>query len=326
MVGTRGHNLVFLSVFAALGCGDDATSAEGSGSSASSTTDGANASTGEGGNSSTAASDSASSGGTTDASSSGTTVGVASSTGSSTGEPATSAGTTDAGTTGGTASTEETGDETGGTATVCADGGEFVLQWGLQVPGGIFPDDVPEDLTATCSFTPSVAAGEIPFTCNGVDFLVTVESTPVAALPDTAQSVEVRLHRQIGPLGFPDFWVDLEFADGQRFSFINSSVLVPNNNTVELPYGMVLSEEDCGPYNIGNPFQPEDPCGEQMWHGLRLDLDTDVTVFHGAHAEGASSGVDVGFWVATARDYGVLPKTCDFAARFYSAMVVTAAE
>jgi len=222
-----------------------------------------------------------------------------------------------------TSSTEETGDETGGVATVCEDGGELVLQWSLQVPGGIYPDDIPEDLSATCSFAPSMTAGEVPLSCDDVNLLVTIESTPAAVLPDEAQSVEVRIHRQVGPLGFPDFWVQLDFTDGRQLSLVNSSVLQPNNNTVELPYSMALSDEECGPYNIGNPLQPEDPCGEQMWLGLELDLDANLTVFHGAQADGTSEGNDVGFWVAAARDYGVLPKFCDFSATFYSAMVVT---
>lgn len=323
MFGTRGHNLVFLSLFAAIGCGDDVTSADGSGSSTSST--GAETSSGAGPTTEA----SGSSGGSTSGSSSGsTTTAPGSSSSSGDDSTTTSEGTTESstGADSTTTSTEETGDETGGVATVCEDGGELVLQWSIQAPGGVFPDDIPEDLTATCSFTPSMTAGEIPLSCDGLDLLVTIESTPVAVLPDTAQSVEVRVHRQAGPLGFPDFWVDLVFADGQALWLVSSSVLTPNNNTVELPYGMVLSEQDCGPYNIGNPLQPEDPCGEQMWLGLELDLDESLTVFHGAQADGTTAGTDVGFWVAAARDYGVLPKFCDFSATFYSAMVVTEAE
>lgn len=322
MLGARGHHLVFLSLLASLGCGDDVTSAEGSGSSTSSGT-GVDASTGA----NTTATASGSTGGTTGGSTSGSTTAVTGSS-SSGSDGSSSSGDTTGGSTseGTTSSTEETGDETGGVTTVCEDGGALVLQWSLQVPGGIYPDDIPEDLTATCSFAPSMTAGELPFTCGEVDFLVTIESTPMAALPDAAQSVDVRIHRQVGPLGFPDFWVQLDFADGEQFWLVNSSVLQPNNNTVELPYGMVLSEEECGPYNIGNPIQPEDPCGDQMWLGLELDLDNDLRVFHGAQAEGASAGNDVGFWVQSARDYGVLPKFCDFSATFYSAMVVTAAE
>lgn len=307
------------------------TSADGSGSSTSSST-GAEASTGGGTN----PSGSGSSGGTTGSSSgstSGSTTVVGTSTSSSSGDSSsTSSGddTTGSETTVGTTSSAEdtgdTGDETGGVATVCEEGGELVLTWSVSVPGGTFPDDIPEDLSESCAFTPSAIAGEIPFTCEGVDFLVTIESTPAAVLPDTAQAVEVRLHRQAGPLGFPDFWVDLGFADGERVSLISSSVLQPNNNTVEIPYSMALSEEECGPYNIGNPIQPKDPCGDQMWLGLEIDLDANLTVFHGSHAEGENDGNDVGFWVAAARDYGVLPKFCDFSATFYSAMVVTGGE
>ncbi len=318
MLGTRRQHLISLSLFAALGCGDDVTAADGSGSSSSST--GTEASTGDGTTPSSSSSTSTS--GSSSGSTSGSTTAVEGSTSgssSSGGDDTTGGDTTD-----GTSST--TGDETGGVATVCEEGGEFVLSWSLQVPAGTFPDDIPEDLTATCAFAPSITAGEIPFTCDAVEFLVTIESTPMAVLPDEPQAVDVRIHRQAGPLGFPDVWVELGFADGQRISLINSSVLVPNNNTVELPYGMVLSDEDCGPYNVGNPFQPEDPCGDQMWLGLQLDLDADLTVFHGAQAEGAIDGTSVGFWVAAARDYGVLPKFCDISATFYSAMVVTAAE
>ena len=323
MLGARGHHLIFLSLFVSVGCGDDVTSAEGSDSSTSSST-GADPSAG----SNTTGTAPGTSGGSTGGSASGSSTAVTEA-GSSSGsdDSSTFGGTTEAGTTDGTtSSTDQTGDETGGVATVCEDGGEFVLQWSLQVPGGVYPDDIPEDLSATCSFAPSMTAGEIPFTCNDVDFVVTIGSTPMAVLPDAAQSVEVRIHRQVGPLGFPDFWVQLNFADGVQLWLVNSSVLQPSNNTVELPYGMALSEEDCGPYNIGNPIQPEDPCGDQMWLGLELDLDDDLRVFHGAQAEGASAGNDVGFWVQSARDYGVLPKFCDFSATFYSAMVLTEAE
>ncbi len=327
MFGTRAHSLAFLSLLTAVGCGDDTTSAEGSASSTSSTS-------GVDAGSSSDSTSAAVTGSTTLGSTSGAGSGSGSGSSTATGEPSSSSGaetsgTSDASTSEGTTSTTstgETGDETGGVATVCEDGGALVLSWSLQVPGGVYPDDIPEDLTATCSFAPSMTAGEIPFTCDGVDFLVAIESTPMAVLPDEAQSVEVRIHRQVGPLGFPDFWVELGFADGQRVWLINSSVLAPNNNTVELPYDMALSDQDCGPYNIGNPIQPEDPCGEQMWLGLELDLDANLTVFHGAQADGTSGGTGVGFWVATARDYGVLPKFCDFSATFYSAMVVTDAE
>lgn len=297
------------------GCGDDTTATEGSGSSSSSTsgsdTSVTSASSGDEVTSSTGSTDPTSSTGSADGSSS---TGVAETTG-------TTGGTGGTGSSSGGASSSESGDETGGVATVCEEGGELVLQWGLQVPGGIYPDDIPTDLVETCAYTPQ--AGALGLDCPSVDLVVTVESTPAVDLPAEASNVDVRLHRAVGPLGFPDFWMDIDFGGARNFSFVSSSVFAPPNATVELPHGMSLSDEDCGPFNIGTPFEPKDPCGDQMWLGVELDLDVPLTVFHGAYADGTVDGDDVGVWVGTARDYGTLPQTCDFAASFFTTMVVT---
>ncbi len=266
-----------------------------------------------------------------------TTGDSTSTTGATLGTSSTSAQDTTAGsssssgseTTGGSSSdsssdSSSSGETTGGAAEACEDGGQLVLSWGLQVPGGVYPDDIPTDLDATCAFSPSATPGELPLACGkGLDLLVTVESDPPVVLPAEGQPVEVRVHRQPGPLGFPDFWVELTFEEGRRFSFVSSSVLVPNNETVELPFDMALSAADCGPFNIGTPFEPEDPCGDQMWLGLDLSLDDPLTVFHGTYGSGMSGGDEVGVWVGTARDYGVLPKFCDIAPAFFTTMVVS---
>ncbi len=306
----------FAVCLAPVACGDDVSSGGGT----------------DGGSSSTSGSGASSSGSTSDVGTTGSGTGTGTGTGTLAGtgtgtgtEGDTGTGTgTESGTTGtdGSSSSSSGDGTTGGVATVCDEGGEFVLLWGLQVPGGIFPDDIPTDLIETCTFTPSMIAGELPIACPELDLLFTIESTPMAELPDAAQDVDVRLHRAPGPLGFPDFWVDLQFADGPRISLVNSSVFVPPNATVELPFDMSVSDEECGPFNVGTPFQPEDPCGEQMWLGIDLALDVPYTVFHGTHAEGVADGDDVNVWVGTARDYGVLPQFCDFSAIFFSTMVI----
>jgi|GEM_PF-2293449 len=310
--------IALLSSLALAACADDVSSGEGSGTDSSSST---GADTGTSNPSTTGAS--ATGTGSTGDTTSDASTGAADSTGTTGSTDDTTTGESSSGSSG--SSSGSTGGETGGVATVCEEGGEAVLLFGIQVPGGDFPNDIPTDLVESCSFTPSLAVGEMPVACDGLDLVFTVESTPMVDLPDVAQAVDVRLHRAPGPLGFPNFWVQLDFADGEQFSFVNSSVLPPPNATVELPYSMALSEQDCGPFNIGTPFQPEDPCGDQMWLGVDLDLDENLTVFHGAYAAGTSGGANVGVWVGSARDYGVLPKTCDFAASFFTTMVVTEA-
>ena len=303
-----------LSLLAA--CGDDTTAADGSGSTSSSTS-GSEASV-------TSASSSDEVTGSTDLTSSTGSADESTSTGGESSATSTgigSTGSTGEGSSSGDSSSSEGGDETGGVSTVCEDGGELVLQWGLQVPGGIYPDDIPTDLIETCAYTP--APGALTLDCPSVDLVVTVESTPAVDLPADAGNAAVRLHRAIGPLGFPDFWMEIDFDGERNFSFVSSSVFVPPNATVELPHGMSLSEEECGPFNIGTPFEPEDPCGDQMWLGVDLDLDVPTTVFHGTYADGTIDGDDVGVWVGTARDYGTLPQFCDFAASFFTTMVVT---
>ncbi|MCR9164030.1 MAG: hypothetical protein ACE37F_01980 [Nannocystaceae bacterium] len=297
------------------GCGDDTTAADGSGST-SSTGSTSEESVGSAGPTGGATGSSSS----TDASSS-EGGDVSTSTGDDpSGTSSGSSSVTDPSTTSDSSSSDTT-DETGGMSTVCEDGGDLVLQWGLQVPGGVYPDDIPTDLVETCAYTPQV--GALALSCPSVDLVVTVESTPAVDLPADASNVDVRLHRAVGPLGFPDFWMEIDFDGGQNFSFVSSSVFDPPNATVELPHSMALSDQDCGPFDIGTPFEPMDPCGEQMWLGVELDLDAQLTVFHGSYAAGTSAGEDVGVWVGTARDYGTLPQFCDFAPAFFTTMVVT---
>lgn len=321
MLGVRKLILVSSVLVGLTACGDDTSSADGSGTGSTSTTDGGSGPTTSDTSGMTVSSGGATSGSSTGAGTttdaSGTTGSTGEETTSSTGEP----------TTGSSSSTgdESTGDETGGVATVCEDGGDLVLQWTLEVPGGTFPDDIPTDLDESCTFVPG-GAGELPIECAMADYLITVTSTPMVELPTEGQAVDIRIRRQVGPLGFPDFWVDLEFADGSALTLVSASVLQPSNDTVELPYAMALSESECGPFNIGNPIQPEDPCGDQMWQGVQLDLDVNLTVFHGTHSTGTTGGVDVDAWVGTARNYLALPKTCDISASFYNVMVATASE
>lgn len=307
-----------------LGCGDDVSSASGSEGSSSSTAGttsmseetSTSAETSTPGSSTSTASDTTGTSGDASSTTASSSAGVSSSGSDSSGDGSSS----------GDSSSSSSGGEGKGIATVCEEGGEFVLGWGLQVPGGTFPDDIPSDLIATCDFAPSLDPTEIPIACAEVVLLFTIESTPVLTLPTEPQQVDVRLHRAPGPLGFPDIWAELAFYDGPRVFVANSSVLDPASPTIELPYDMVLSEEECGPYNIGTPLEPKDNCGDQMWHGVELDLDEDATVFHGTHLMGSNEGDEVGVWVQTARDYGKLPQFCDIPVRFFSFMVVSETE
>ena len=310
-----------MAMLIAVGCGDDTSTADGGGSSSTSST-GADATTGTTGGAATSEAQTTTSGGSTssgggDVSSSSSSSGAADESGSSTGGASTSTGEASSSSSSGEGSTS-TG---GGGALSCEDGGEQVVSWTLQVPGGVFPDDIPTDLDETCSLLLPTGPSEIRVDCPSTDLVFTVETDPVLALPSNAQSVAVQLRRAVGPLGFPDFWATLEFqADGLELGLVNSSVLDPGPG-FDLPLGMALSAEDCGPFTLTGPFGMEDPCGDQMWLGIDLDLDAPLTVFHGAHDAAPDDGATVDAWVGTARDYGDLPQFCDIAASFFAIVV-----
>lgn len=298
-----------------MACGDDASTTDGGGTSS---TGGAVA-TGTTGDAATTDA----SGETTSASAS-SSGGAASSSSGAADETGSGSSTGDGSTTTGEGSTstgEDSSSSGGGTGLACEEGGELVLTWSVQVPGGVYPDDIPTDLDETCSLLAPSDPTEIRLDCPSVDLVFMVDADPVLTLPSDAQPVAVQLRRAVGPLGFPDFWATFDFqTDGLELGLVSSSVLEPGPG-FELPFGMALSDEDCGPFTLKGPFGMVDPCGDQMWLGIDLDLDAPLTVFHGAHDAASDAGATVDAWVASARDYGDLPQFCDFAASFFTIAV-----
>lgn len=316
-----------LAVTLSVGCGDDSTSADGG------ETEAATSTSSTSGTSSTAATSTttSTSGSTTDdptTTEEGSSGGSAGSTGSSSGSSSdgTSTGSgssgtgSSSGTAGSTGTTEGTGTTTGGTNEVCEEGGELVLNWGIQVIDGVYPDDIPTEMDEACVLGAAMP-GQMRVDCPSVDFFVNIESTPVIDLPDNGTALQARVHWAPGPLGFPDFWVQFDFANGLNLALAASSVLEPTTMVLDLPWEMTLSEDECGPYTLMTPFGKEDPCGDQMWLGLDLTVDDQTfTVFHGSYGEIETMNSSVQAWVGAARDYGTLPQFCDFAPAFFTTM------
>lgn len=164
---------------------------------------------------------------------------------------------------------------------------------------------------------------QITVECESLTFGFEADTTPAIDLPDAPQNVDVRLHSQAGPFGFPEVWLQIDFQDGVRLAYQASSVLEPNNDTVELPLGMQLTDDTCGPYNVPGPFGMKDNCGDQEWFGLSVQLESeDLTVLHGTYGT-LTDGFTAELWVQTARDYGTVPQFCDIPARFFSYLLLS---
>lgn len=311
------------------GCGDDSTSAEGGETDAATSSTSSTTTTTSGTTSTTSTSTSTSAGTTTDdvtTTEDGSSTFATSEGTEGSGTDATSSGSgstgsgSSSGTEGSSGSSESSGTTTGGTNEACEDGGQFVLNWGIEVIDGTFPDDIPAEMDEMCTLGAAMP-GQIRLDCPSVDFFVNIESTPAVTLPDSGTALQARVHQAPGPLGFPDFWMQFDFANGLNLALAASSVLEPTTMVLDLPWDMTLSEEGCGPYTLETPFGKEDPCGDQIWHGLDLSVEGQTfTVFHGTYGEIETANTTVQAWVGAARDYGTLPKFCDFSATFFTTM------
>ncbi len=300
------------------GCGDDTSSADGSGTDSGSTS-GPTTST------PTASATTPVTGSMTAAETlSSSTDDTAASTGSgSSGSGSTSDTDTnaDTGTSGTDSSGSDSGSTTGTTNEVCKMGGEFVLNWGLEVIGGQFPDDLPDDLTASCTLGMATMPGQLRVECPGLQFFVNIESTPAVSLPDSGETFELRFHKAPSALGFPDLWLQLDFDSGLELALGASSVLDPNTATLDLPLDLAESNQSCGPFNIEGPFGNPDPCGDQEWLGLEVSVEDETLLgYNGSYQDLESGDTTVAFWVGSAREYLSLPKTCDISPAFYTVM------
>ena len=192
-------------------------------------------------------------------------------------------------------------------------------EWLFSIVDGDFPNDVPEDLEDECM----VVAGlpdQIHLDCVTIELTLDLPLDPKPTLPEPGSMATLRFHHEPGWLNWPDVWIDLELADGDRFTFQVSSVLVPEQGPFVVPHSPTLTRSTCGPYVAVDDFGNEDACGEQVGLELRyLVAGQQVDAWHGTYTTQLIDDRAFEVWLTGAREYLAQPEFCDIAPTLFIA-------